>query len=120
MPFRNAMKPGKRVDWRTTIRVLLALMVLLAVLGGAIAYSIARRGLSAHAEPSAAEEVVARAMRRWATPQAVRSRSNPVRPTPEVLDEALTHYADHCATCHANDGSGDTQSAEGSIQGCPT
>jgi mono/diheme cytochrome c family protein len=78
MPFRNAAPPGKRVGWRATIRALLVLMVLLAVLGGAIAYSIARRGLSAHAEPSAAEEMVARAMRRWATPASVRDRSNPV------------------------------------------
>jgi mono/diheme cytochrome c family protein len=113
MPFRSAATPGKRAGWRATIRALVVLMVLLAILGGAIAYSIARRGLSAHAEPSAAEEVVARAMRRWATPASVRNRSNPVQPTPEVLDEALAHYADHCATCHANDGSGDTTIGRG-------
>ena len=28
--------------------------------------------------------------------------------TPEVLQEGLAHFADHCATCHANDGSGRT------------
>jgi hypothetical protein len=28
--------------------------------------------------------------------------------TPEVLADARAHWADHCATCHANDGSGDT------------
>jgi mono/diheme cytochrome c family protein len=113
MPFRNASTPAKRVGWRATLRALLVLMALLAVLGGSIAYSIARRGLSAHAEPSAAEEVVARAMRQWATPASVRNRSNPVQPTPEVLDGALAHYADHCATCHANDGSGDTTIGRG-------
>jgi mono/diheme cytochrome c family protein len=113
MPFRNATTPGQRVAWRATIRALLVLVVLLAVLGGAIAYSVARRGLSAHAEPSAAEQMVARAMRRWATPASVRSRSNPVQPTPDVLDEALAHYADHCATCHANDGRGDTTIGRG-------
>jgi mono/diheme cytochrome c family protein len=26
-----------------------------------------------------------------------------------VLQQALEHYADHCAACHANDGSGGTQ-----------
>jgi len=113
MPFRNTTTSGKGVDWRATFRALLVLMVLLSVLGGAIAYSIVRRGLSAHAEPSAAEEMVARAMRRWATPQSVRNRSNPVQPTPDVLDQALAHYADHCATCHANDGSGDTAIGRG-------
>jgi mono/diheme cytochrome c family protein len=29
--------------------------------------------------------------------------------TPEVLKEARAHFADHCATCHANDGSGETK-----------
>jgi mono/diheme cytochrome c family protein len=113
MPFRNASTPAKGVGWRATLRALLALMALFAVLGGAIAYSVVRRGLSAHAEPSAAEEMVARAMRRWATPASVRNRSNPVEATPDVIDQALAHYADHCATCHANDGGGDTSIGRG-------
>jgi mono/diheme cytochrome c family protein len=28
--------------------------------------------------------------------------------SPEVLGRARAHFADHCATCHANDGSGET------------
>jgi hypothetical protein len=47
-------------------------------------------------------------MRRLATPSAMREARNPVDVTPEVMDEALAHFADHCATCHANDGSGAT------------
>ncbi len=35
-------------------------------------------------------------------------RPNPVPNTPEVLAEARAHWADHCASCHANDGSGDS------------
>jgi hypothetical protein len=93
---------------RSTVRAFLWLLGLVLLLAGAIAYSIVRRGLSAHDEPSRAEEVLARTMRRLATPQAVRDRSNPLQPTPVVIGEALQHYADHCATCHANDGSGDT------------
>jgi mono/diheme cytochrome c family protein len=38
----------------------------------------------------------------------VRDLPNPVSPSPDVLDEGLGHFADHCAICHANDGSGDT------------
>ena len=34
--------------------------------------------------------------------------TNPVEPTEAVLTEGLEHFADHCASCHANDGSGDT------------
>jgi mono/diheme cytochrome c family protein len=88
---------------------LLGLILLAAVAAAALAaYSIVSRGLSAHAEPSRIETVVARAMRHWATPAAMRARANPVQPSRAVLDGALEHFADHCATCHANNGSGDT------------
>ena len=108
MPFRKAIDPAKRGGWRTTLRAFVLLLVVASVLASAIAYSIVSGGLSAHDQPSRAEEVLARVMRRWATPRDVRDRSNPVQPSLQVLDQALGHYADHCATCHANDGSGDT------------
>jgi len=108
MPFRKTAGSAKGVDWRATIRAFVVLVVLVSAIGGVIAYSIVSRGLSTHDEPSRAEAILARAMRRWATPQSVRSRTNPVDPTKAVLDGALAHYADHCATCHANNGSGDT------------
>jgi mono/diheme cytochrome c family protein len=30
-----------------------------------------------------------------------------------VIAEGMEHYADHCATCHANNGSGDTEIGRG-------
>jgi mono/diheme cytochrome c family protein len=33
--------------------------------------------------------------------------------TPENLAESRAHFADHCAACHANDGSGQTEIGEG-------
>ena len=90
------------------VRALLFLIVIAAVTGGLAAYSIARRGLSTRTEPSRVEAFIARSMRRAATPAAARSMANPVQPTDAVLAEGLEHFADHCATCHANDGSGDT------------
>ena len=108
MPFRNAARAAKSTDWRATLRALVVLLVLISVVGGITAYSIVSRGLSTHDDPSRAEAILARAMRNWATPQAVRNRTNPVEPTEAVLQQALNHYADHCATCHANNGSGDT------------
>jgi mono/diheme cytochrome c family protein len=90
------------------LRAVLVLVVLAVVVGGALLYSIARRGLSTRSEPSRVERLAARAMRRLATPNAVRSLANPVQPTEAVLEEGLHHFADHCATCHANNGSGDT------------
>ena len=94
---------------RSTLRALLILIVATALLGSVVAYTVVRRGLSARAEPSRPEAILAWAMRRLATPQAGRTRQNPVQPTGVVLQQALEHYADHCAVCHANDGSGDTQ-----------
>jgi mono/diheme cytochrome c family protein len=82
-------------------------------MGIVLVYSVARRGLSAHDEPSRIEAFVARAMRRLATPQAMRARQNPVRSTDVLAERALEHYADHCAACHANDGSGDTEIGRG-------
>lgn len=108
MPFRNAASAASSGNWRATIRAFVWLVVLVALLGSVVAYSIVSRGLSAHDEPSRVEAMLARAMRRWATPASMRDRANPVEPTEAVLEEALAHYADHCATCHANDGSGDT------------
>jgi len=91
------------------LRALLLLIVVAAIVGGAAAYAIAARGLSTRVEPSAVEERLALAMRSLATPAATRSRSNPVEPTAAVLDDALAHFADHCASCHANSGVGDTE-----------
>jgi mono/diheme cytochrome c family protein len=94
---------------RSTLRALLLLTGALALLGSIVAYTIVRRGLSTRAEPSRAEVVLVWAMRKLATPHAGRTRPNPVQPTEVVLQQALEHYADHCAACHANDGSGGTQ-----------
>jgi mono/diheme cytochrome c family protein len=53
--------------------------------------------------------MAARAARRWAAPSAARTALNPVAFTPEAWAQARAHFADHCATCHANDGSGRTE-----------
>ena len=96
-----------------TLRALAILLVLVLAIGAIAAYSIASRGLSAHDEPSAIEAMLARTMRRWATPDATRARTNPVPAGEAVLNEAMAHYADHCASCHANDGSGRTAIGQG-------
>lgn len=65
-----------------------------------------RRGFSAHDEPTMLEAMMARRMRSWSTPADLRDMKNPVPLTPAVLGEARAHFADHCATCHGNDGKG--------------
>ena len=113
MPFRIRSGSGKAGAVKATLRAAIVLIAVVSVVGGVAVYSIVSRGLSAHAEPSRVEEMLARAMRRWATPQAMRTRPNPVQPTDEVLGQALEHFADHCATCHANNGSGETAIGRG-------
>ena len=96
------------MDPKAFARALLVVLAIVAIGSVTLFYSVLRRGLSTRTEPSAVEEFLARTTRRLATPTAVRSMSNPVQPTEEVLDEALAHFADHCASCHGNDGGGDT------------
>lgn len=113
MPFRDRTVPRKGDAAGGILGALLVLIVAVSVIGGLLAYSVVRRGLSAHEEPSRVEAMLARTMRRLATPEAIRVRRNPVQPTDAVVERALAHYADHCAACHANDGSGDTEMGRG-------
>jgi mono/diheme cytochrome c family protein len=80
------------------------LVVLLAA--GVIAVHHAN-GFSAHHPPSAVETWLARQARTAAIPAEAKGLMNPVRNTPEVLADARAHWADHCASCHSNDGSGE-------------
>jgi mono/diheme cytochrome c family protein len=85
--------------------------LLLAVVAGSLGWlgwQSFQSGFSAKTEPTALEVAVARYVRHLAIPLAKRNAANPVPLTPGVLSEGLKHFADHCATCHANDGSGDT------------
>lgn len=90
------------------LKAFVVLLLVFAAMGGIVAYSMASRGLSTRTKPAVVEETIALAMREWATPRAVRDQLNPVEATPAALESALEHWADHCAACHANDGSGNT------------
>ncbi len=89
--------------------VILAASVLVIGIGAFAFLKIAAGGFSAKAEPTAIEKFAARSARRLAAPSSLKSRQNPAPDTPEVLSDARAHWADHCATCHANNGSGDTE-----------
>lgn len=66
------------------------------------------QGFSTRNQPTAMESWVAGKARAMAMPADAKSRTNPIPDSPEVLAEASAHWADHCFSCHANDGSGDT------------
>ncbi len=76
----------------------------------AVAWVLTRtEGFSARAEPTMPERVIARAARRFAVPRGARDAQNPLPFTPESWSEARSHFADHCAICHGNDGRGNTE-----------
>ena len=94
--------------WHRTGKILTAMIVIGLVIYGAMLALVFRRGLSSRAEPTVIEETIARSVRHFAVPAGMRRRRNPVPLTDGVLAEARAHWADHCATCHANNGSGQT------------
>ncbi len=87
--------------------VVLSLVAVCAV-GGWLGYRLFTTGFSAKAEPHPIEVFLARQIRHLAIPIKNRNAQNPIPMNPDVMKEALAHFADHCATCHANDGSGQT------------
>src|SRR5262245_26293145 len=96
--------------------VIAVIVAQFAVIAGAIAllaWFVTGRGFSAREQPTAAEVFLARQLRTMAAPATAREMQNPVTHSPDVLSEAMAHFADHCATCHANDGSGKTPIGEG-------
>ena len=94
----------KRVQFRYVIVILIVMLTAIGLYG----WSIVSRGFSAKSVPGAAEDFVARRLRRLAIPSGARDARNPVQASSEVLSAGMAHWADHCATCHGNDGRGST------------
>jgi len=94
-----------------TRRKVLALIAFGIVIAAAIyGAMVIRRGFSTRAEPSYPERVVARAVRNLSIPGGAKNEANPwkAKATPDTLKEARDTFIDRCATCHGNDGSGET------------
>jgi mono/diheme cytochrome c family protein len=89
-------------------KVIFLVTVVAIALMAVAAASVFHDGLSSRAKPSALETMMARNARRMAMPASAGKLQNPAANTPENLRDARLHFADHCAICHANDGSGDT------------
>jgi mono/diheme cytochrome c family protein len=89
---------------KTTWLILLAVVVVSAGYG----LALMRRGFSARETPSMVETFAATTARKLAIPSKYSQLRNPVSASPENVKAGMEHFADHCATCHANDGGGDT------------
>jgi mono/diheme cytochrome c family protein len=90
------------------LKIFCALVALIVFLLAAVAVREIRVGFSARTEPSSIEKLVAKTARKMAVPSSYQKLQNPFAASSENLRAGMEHFADHCATCHANDGSGDT------------
>lgn len=97
---------------RTKI-VLLILGLLIVALLLLAAAAIMHNGLSSRAQPTRLEAMLARNVRHLAIPSDARKQNNPMPDTPDNLRDARRHFADHCAVCHGNNGSGETMLGRG-------
>lgn len=95
---------------RNLLLIIAVVLLIGAVLG---ARWILHDGLSARATPTRLETFFALYARKLATPHDAKNQANPVVDSAEVQREARLHFADHCATCHGNDGSGDVAIGRG-------
>jgi mono/diheme cytochrome c family protein len=103
--------PRPRVRWVVT----LTLVLLVAI----VAVTSRGTGLSARRTAWPGEERLARFARAWTLPAEYRRMTNPVAPTPEALRAGMEHWADHCAICHDNNGSGQVPVGRGLFPPAP-
>jgi mono/diheme cytochrome c family protein len=89
------------------------ILFALAVAAAGYGLTLVRRGFSALATPSTIEELAATTARNMAVPSEYRQLRNPIMPSTENLRAGMEHFSDHCATCHGNDGGGQTLFGKG-------
>jgi mono/diheme cytochrome c family protein len=88
-------------------------LLLVVIIAAGYGVALIRGGFSTRESPSAIEKFVATTARQMAVPSNYRELHSPVPASPENLQAGLEHFSDHCATCHANDGSGVTLFGKG-------
>lgn len=86
------------------------LALVVGILGGLAMMST---GFSARPEPGSLEAYGALTIRNLAIGWKTRGLNNPFQRAPDVIASGREHFADHCASCHANDGSGETTLGRG-------
>jgi mono/diheme cytochrome c family protein len=92
------------------MRMRSVIVVLVVAIAAVLGYSaIEFGGFGARDEPTIFERWAARTARHLAVPRAGRNATNPVPFSDQVWADARAHFADHCANCHGNDGSGQSE-----------
>jgi mono/diheme cytochrome c family protein len=96
-------------SWKSCFAGMLSAVIVVL----AYAAWLMHNGFSARDKPGHAEAALAAYALHASASAAQRSLVNPIAPSPAALQEAEQHFADHCAACHANNGSGHTMYGDG-------
>jgi mono/diheme cytochrome c family protein len=94
-------------------RALVAVIALIGLAAVAVALWLLANGISAKSGPGPLETAAGRRLRALAIPRDAERRRSPVAADQQAIAEGQAHFADHCAGCHANDGSGQTDLGRG-------
>ena len=94
---------------QSVLKAFLLLFALAIAVGAIGIWYFVSSGVSAKEQPGAVEEFLATRVRNMAIARRAKAFTNPVEYSGQVIAEGRAHFADHCATCHANDGSGNTE-----------
>jgi mono/diheme cytochrome c family protein len=94
---------------KRALRTVAWTLAVLAAIAVAVLFYVRGMGFSARPQPPAIEARSALFLRSWLTPSRYKGLKNPVSASDDTITAGREHFADHCATCHANDGSGNTE-----------
>ncbi len=92
------------------LRFVWAFVIVILLLGAGLwIFGLIPHCCGARQSPSRMEAALARRFRSLSLPSGASQAKNPFSSSPQLLQEASRHFADHCASCHGNDGSGNTE-----------
>src|SRR5438874_3089983 len=98
---------------RSVVEILVLAVVMAIAVGVLVGAYFVTVGVSARPQPGRLETVAAQTVRGIAIRTRIRGLTNPIPATADVIAEGRDHFADHCAVCHGNDGSGNTEMGRG-------
>lgn len=98
---------------KRTILLLIVIGFALVASFAVVAWMLFGDGFSARTQPGVVETAVAHFVLKESVTKDERELKNPVANSESALTEGEMHFADHCAVCHANDGSGMTMLGNG-------
>jgi mono/diheme cytochrome c family protein len=98
---------------RSIVEMVVLLVIGAVLLGTFGGIYFVTAGVSARPTPGRVETLAARTVRSLAISMRTRGLVNPVPASADAIAEGRDHFADHCAVCHGNDGSGNTEMGRG-------